>query len=93
MASGIYTSGAERGRTLEASIDAARSALMGFRRDDGHWVFELEADATIPAEYVLMRHYLGEPVATELEAKIATYLRRTQARMAAGPWCTRATST
>jgi squalene-hopene/tetraprenyl-beta-curcumene cyclase len=84
MDSGIYSSGAERGRTLEASIDAARGALMGFRRDDGHWVFELEADATIPAEYVLMRHYLGEPVATELEAKIAVYLRRIQG--AHGGW-------
>ncbi|WP_420135017.1 squalene--hopene cyclase [Rhodopseudomonas sp.] len=84
MDSGIYSSGAERGRTLEASIDAARSALMSHRRDDGHWVFELEADATIPAEYVLMRHYLGEPVATELEAKIAVYLRRIQG--AHGGW-------
>ena len=25
------------------------------------WVFELEADATIPAEYILLRQYLGEP--------------------------------
>ena len=36
---------------------------------DGHWVFELEADATIPAEYVLLRHYLGEPVDAALEAQ------------------------
>ena len=35
---------------------------MGLQHVDGHFVFELEADATIPAEYVLMRHYLGEPV-------------------------------
>jgi squalene-hopene/tetraprenyl-beta-curcumene cyclase len=41
----------------------------------GH-LFELEADCTIPAEYVLLRHYLGEPVAVELEAKIGRYLRR-----------------
>ncbi|HEX4826697.1 MAG TPA: squalene--hopene cyclase, partial [Xanthobacteraceae bacterium] len=44
----------------------------------GHWVFELEADATIPAEYVLLRHYLAEPVDAVLEAKIAVYLRRIQ---------------
>ena len=54
------------------------------QRPDGHWVFELEADATIPAEYVLMRHYLGEPVDAELEGKIATYLRRRQG--AHGGW-------
>ena len=41
-------------------------------------MFELEADATIPAEYVLLRHYLAEPVDRDLEAKIAVYLRRRQ---------------
>ena len=51
---------------------------MAQQRPDGHWVFELEADATIPAEYVLLRHYLGEPVDAALEAKIAVYLRRIQ---------------
>ena len=43
-------------------------------------MFELEADATIPAEYVLLRHYLGEPVDAELERKIAVYLRRIQGK-------------
>ena len=51
---------------------------MRRQRDDGHWVFELEADATIPSEYVLLRHYLGEPDDLELERKIAVYLRRIQ---------------
>jgi hypothetical protein len=41
------------------------------QRADGHFIFELEADATIPAEYVLMRHYRGEPVDAVLEEKIA----------------------
>src|SRR6266436_3050427 len=47
-------------------------------QSDGHWVFELEPDSTIPAEYILLRHYLGEPVDSVLEAKIANYLRRVQ---------------
>ena len=49
------------------------------QRDDGHFVFELEADATIPAEYVLLVHYLGETPDLELERKIGNYLRRVQA--------------
>jgi squalene-hopene/tetraprenyl-beta-curcumene cyclase len=69
---------------LESAIAAATDALLDVQRPDGHWVFELEADATIPAEYVLLRHYLGEPVAAELEAKIAVYLRRIQG--AHGGW-------
>ncbi len=63
---------------LEQNIQRATQALLAQQRPDGHWVFELEADCTIPAEYVLLRHYLGEPVDAGLEAKIAVYLRRTQ---------------
>jgi squalene-hopene/tetraprenyl-beta-curcumene cyclase len=64
--------------TLDHSIQSATDALLAQQRPDGHWVFELEADATIPAEYVLLRHYLGEPVDAGLEQKIAAYLRRIQ---------------
>src|SRR6202042_2970321 len=63
---------------LERHIDAATQALLACQRADGHWLFELEADATIPAEYILLRHYLGEPVDAALEAGIAAYLRRVQ---------------
>jgi len=69
---------------LEASIGQATRALLDLRQPDGHWVFELEADCTIPAEYVLLRHYLGEPVDSVLEGKIANYLRRVQG--AHGGW-------
>jgi squalene-hopene/tetraprenyl-beta-curcumene cyclase len=63
---------------LDRHIDQATAALLGCQRPDGHFLFELEADATIPAEYVLLRHYLGEPVDAALEQKIAVYLRRIQ---------------
>src|SRR6266516_2956165 len=63
---------------VDHSVEAACRALIALQQPDGHWVFELEADATIPAEYVLLRHYLAEPVDAALEAKIAVYLRRVQ---------------
>jgi squalene-hopene/tetraprenyl-beta-curcumene cyclase len=63
---------------LEHAIGKAARALMDLQRADGHWVFELEADATIPAEFVLLKHYLGEPEDLELERKIGVYLRRIQ---------------
>jgi squalene-hopene/tetraprenyl-beta-curcumene cyclase len=75
---GIETRIALAPNELDASIASATSAMLACRQPDGHWVFELEADATIPAEYVLLRHYLGEPVDAVLEAKIANYLRRVQ---------------
>src|SRR5262244_2662254 len=63
---------------LDSHIDTATQALLGCQRPDGHFLFELESDATVPAEYVLLRHYLGEPLDAALEAGIATYLRRIQ---------------
>jgi squalene-hopene/tetraprenyl-beta-curcumene cyclase len=66
------------GAALDRTITAAATALAASQRGDGHFVFELEADATIPAEYVLYKHYLDEPVAPELEEKFAVYLRRQQ---------------
>jgi squalene-hopene/tetraprenyl-beta-curcumene cyclase len=63
---------------LQGSITQATRALHTHQQKDGHWVFELEADATIPAEYILFRHYLGEPVDAELERKIGNYLMRIQ---------------
>src|SRR5882757_8780887 len=71
---------------VDRSIDAATRGLLALQRPDGHWVFELEADATIPSEYVLLRHYLAEPVDTEIERKIAVYLRRIQADHDHGGW-------
>jgi squalene-hopene/tetraprenyl-beta-curcumene cyclase len=77
--------GAGRDAPPGQAADAATRALLGLQRDDGHWVFELEADATIPAEYVLLRHFRGEPVDVALEAKIASYLRRIQGKHGGWP--------
>jgi len=69
--------GAVAERSLDQAVAAAETALLARQGRDGHWVFELEADATIPAEYIMLRHYLGD-VNQALEAKIAVYLRRRQ---------------
>lgn len=53
------------------------AALLGEQRADGHFCFELEADCTIPSEYVLLRHFVGEPDRLR-EASIQTYLLRRQ---------------
>src|SRR5487761_2791045 len=59
------------------SVNRAADALARHRKPDGHFVFELEADATIPAEYVLLEHFLAriDPV---LVARIGVYLRAIQ---------------
>ena len=63
--------------TLDTLIAEQAARLAAAQRADGHWAFELEADATIPAEYILYRHYLAD-IDEALEKKIAAYLRRIQ---------------
>ena len=63
---------------VSAAVEKAVQALIELQQADGHWCFELEADATIPSEYVLLTHYLGEEPKPGLEGKIASYLRRIQ---------------
>jgi squalene-hopene/tetraprenyl-beta-curcumene cyclase len=69
----------ESAPALDQTIARATDALLKMQREDGHFVFELEADATIPAEYLLLVHYLGETSNLEIERRIGTYLRRIQA--------------
>ena len=65
------------------AVDRAQNALGRLQKPDGHWVFELEADATIPAEYVLLEHFLAR-IDQPLEDKIGVYLRSIQG--AHGGW-------
>ncbi len=68
---------------LQSAIDAAQAALCDQQAADGHWLFELEADATIPAGYVLLEHYLDR-IDPALQAKMGAYLRSIQG--ADGGW-------
>ena len=69
---------------LERAIYAARDALLKQQYANGHWSFELEADSTIPAEFILMMHYLDE-IDPALEVKLARYLRSHQAQHGGWP--------
>ncbi|CCD41342.1 Squalene--hopene cyclase [Candidatus Paraburkholderia kirkii UZHbot1] len=66
------------GSSLNSVINQATDTLLAAQHPEGYWLYELEADATIPAEYVLLVHYLGETADEKLEAKIGRYLRRIQ---------------
>lgn len=62
---------------LGKAISQAQNTLLGLQDKEGYWVFELEADCTIPSEYIMMMHYIGE-IDEGLQAKIANYLRSRQ---------------
>jgi len=63
---------------LGTAVAMARNALLSLQHPDAYWAFELEADCTIPAEYVLMMHFMDE-IDEALQAKIAVFLRSHQA--------------
>ncbi|MGB1547104.1 MAG: squalene--hopene cyclase [Alphaproteobacteria bacterium] len=62
---------------LDAVIEESRGDCFHRQAEDGHWIFELEADTTIPSEYILFEHFFDE-IDDDLEKKIAVYLRRRQ---------------
>lgn len=71
--------------TLDQAIIRARTALLEQQQPDGHWCFPLEADCTIPAEYILMMHFMGD-VDSEVERRIANFLRAQQVIDGHGGW-------
>jgi len=69
--------------TLTDTITRARTALLGLQQEDGHWCWPLEADCTIPAEYILMMHFMNE-IDLTLEAKLANFIRSRQVEVHGG---------
>lgn len=69
---------------LDRAVADARDSLMARQSAQGYWLFELEADCTIPAEYIMMMHFLDE-IDAPLEKKLAVYLRAHQAEHGGWP--------
>src|SRR5690606_20944425 len=58
---------------LQRTISRAGASLLGRQYADGYWRFDLEADTTIPAEYLLLQKYLGRFDAA-FARRIAAYI-------------------
>jgi len=65
---------------LKSLIDSEKNKIKrllknqnAFKEKDGCFVYELEADVTIPSEYILLMHFLGK-IDLKLEKKIAKYI-------------------
>jgi len=64
--------------SLDTAIGSALGRLLGLQNKQGYWVFDLEADATISSEYVMLQRFLGREIRPELKDKITRYLRARQ---------------
>ncbi|HMB75580.1 MAG TPA: squalene--hopene cyclase, partial [Kiloniellaceae bacterium] len=69
-----------RPNDLESLVETAAWDFKSQQRRDGEWLYELEPDATISSEYLLLKHFLGELDGDypETESRIVRYLRRIQ---------------
>lgn len=70
---------------LDAAIVRGRDALAHLQQPDGSWCFELESDATITAEYILMMHFMDK-IDDVRQAQMARYLRAIQRLDTHGAW-------
>ena len=69
--------------SLDQVVAEAAESLKALQSADGYWLMQLEADATIPSEYILLQHFLDE-VDSDVEPKLAAYIRTCQG--AHGGW-------
>jgi squalene-hopene/tetraprenyl-beta-curcumene cyclase len=62
---------------VDAAILNAQRVLFAAQAEDGHWLGQLEADATITSEYLLFHHFIDR-VDAGREAKMVRHLRDKQ---------------
>ncbi|MCE5242201.1 MAG: squalene--hopene cyclase [Syntrophobacteraceae bacterium] len=72
------------GRDPASVLRESGGLLASLQKEDGHWVFELEADVTIPSEYVMLQRFLGREIDEENRKRLAAYLLEHQ--MEDGGW-------
>ena len=63
---------------VEDAISRATNYLLSLQADKGYWVFDLEADVTIPSEYIFLQYFLGREILPELKDGIFNYLLNKQ---------------
>jgi squalene-hopene/tetraprenyl-beta-curcumene cyclase len=68
---------------LQSALDAAVADILSLQTSEGYWVGELEADASLEADAILLDCYLGHQDADRTR-KLANYIREQQASL--GGW-------
>ena len=60
------------------AIEKARGYLMGIQNNEGYWVGELEADASVTAGYIPLMYYMKGSVDTERQRKVINNVKARQ---------------
>lgn len=75
---------AEKRRSLARAIERAQAWLLARQHPAGHWVGELEADASVAAGYIPVMHYMLGHVDPQRQQKVVNYVLDRQG--ADGSW-------
>ena len=67
-------------KRLTEAISKARDRFLAIQNAKGYWAFDLEADSTIPSEYILLQRFLDRETAPDLKEGMGNYLRNRQNR-------------
>lgn len=62
---------------VAATVVRSGAALLARQHTDGYWRFDLEADTTIPSEYILLQHFMGS-VDMARHDRLCDYIRKRQ---------------
>jgi squalene-hopene/tetraprenyl-beta-curcumene cyclase len=69
---------------LNRAVTKAQEHFLSIQNAKGYWVFDLEADATIPSEYIILHRFLDRKIEPGLKERLCRYLRRRQ--LPVGGW-------
>lgn len=63
---------------LNTTISRSVDRFLSLQDEQGYWVFDFEADTTIPSEYLMLNRFLGRELSPEFNEKICRYIRSKQ---------------
>ncbi len=69
---------------LDTALRRGVRAMLSLQNEKGYWVFDLEADSTIPSEYLILQRFMGRSVDPGLKERMCRYIRGLQ--LADGGW-------
>lgn len=62
---------------VAGTVFRSGAALLSRQYQEGYWRFDLEADTTIPSEYILLHHFMGT-IDAGLHGRLCDYIRSRQ---------------
>lgn len=67
-----------------SAVRKTKDRFLSLQNSEGYWVFDLEADVTIPSEYIFLQRFLGKELGKAQKKRLRSYILSKQ--LADGGW-------